>query len=132
MNVALSTPAPASWARRNLWLAGLFGPLLVVTGLAGLLLPARLSLMSNAVPYDMFHIAFGALAIALVAARSARGAALFNVGFGVIDLYQALAGLTGVFPAGVFRLKPADHVVHLLFGLLLVAVGVRHALPSRS
>ena len=132
MNVAVAMPAPVSWARRTLWLAGLFGPLLVLTGVAGLLLPPRLSLMSNAVPYDVFHIAFGALAIALVAARSARGAALFNAGFGAVDLYQALAGVTGLFPAAAFQLRPADHAVHVLFGLLLVLVGVRFWLPSRS
>jgi hypothetical protein len=132
VSVAAAIPAPASWARRNLWLAGLFGPLLVLTGVAGLLLPARLSLMSNAVPYDGFHIAFGMLGIALVVARSARGAALFNAGFGAIDLYQALAGVTGVFPARLFQLKPADHVVHVLFGAVLVVVGVRYWLSPRS
>ena len=131
MSLAAAMPAPANWARRNLWLTGLFGPLLVLTGVAGLLLPARLSLMSNAVPYDVFHIAFGMLGVALVLARSVRGAALFNVGFGSIDLYQALAGVTGVFPAEVFHLKPADHAVHVLFGVLLVVVGVRYWLASR-
>jgi len=131
MNAAATMPAPADWGRRNLWLAGLFGPLLVLTGAAGLLLPPRLSLMSNAIPYDAFHIAFGMLGTALVVARSARGAALFNVGFGAIDLYQALAGLTGLFPAGLFHLKPADHAVHVVFGLLLVVVGARYWLPPR-
>ena len=126
MNVAAAMRPPASWARRNLWLTGLFGPLLVLTGAASLLLPARLSLMSNAVPYDVFHIAFGVLGTALVVARSARGAALFNVGFGAIDLYQALAGVTGLFPADLFHLKPADHAVHVLFGVLLVVFGVRY------
>jgi hypothetical protein len=132
MNGAVTMPAPVGWGRRNLWLAGLFGPLLVVTGVAGLLLPARLSLMSNAVPYDVFHIVFGMLGVALVMARSARGAALFNLGFGAVDLYQALAGVTGSFPAGVFHLKPADHLVHVLFGVLLVVFGVRYWLSPRA
>lgn len=131
MNVAVAMQ-PVSWARRNLWLTGLFAPLLVLTGVAGLLLPARLSLMSNAAPYDAFHITFGVLGIALVLARSARGAALFNVGFGAVDLYQALAGVTGLFPAALFQLKPADHVVHVLFGVLLVAFGVRYWRPARA
>jgi len=131
MNMAATMHAPLGWSRRNLWLTGLFGPVLILTGVAGLLLPARLSLMSNAVPYDLFHIAFGLLGIALVAARSARGAALFNVGFGAVDLYQALAGLTGVFPAGVFQLKPADHAVHVVLGLLLVVFGVRYFTTQR-
>ena len=130
MNVAM--PAAASWARRNLWLTGLFGPVLVLTGAAGLLLPERLSLMSNAVPYDVFHITFGVLGVALAVARSARGAALFNLGFGAIDLYQALAGVTGLFPAGLFHLRPADHAVHVLFGVLLVVFGAQHWLSARS
>ncbi len=132
MNIAATMPAPMNWSRRNLWLTGLFGPILILTGAAGLLLPARLSLMSNAVPYDLFHIAFGLLGIALVAARSARGAALFNLGFGAVDLYQALAGVTGVFPAAVFHLKPADHAVHVVFGLLLVIFGARYFTSPRS
>ena len=128
---AATMAQPMSWSRRNLWLTGLFGPVLILTGVAGLLLPARLSLMSNAVPYDLFHIAFGLLGVALVAARSARGAALFNVGFGAVDLYQALAGLLGVFPAGFFHLKPADHAVHVVLGLLLVTFGVRYLATQR-
>ena len=43
--------------------------------------------------------------------------------FGAIDLYQALAGLTGLFPARLFGLRPADHALHVGFGLLLVGVG---------
>ena len=132
MNVAATWPAPANWSRRNLWLAGLFGPVLILTGLTGLLLPPRLALMSNAVPYDVFHIGFGVLGGCLVLARSARGAALFNLGFGAFDLYQAFAGLTGVFPAEVFHLKPADHVVHVVLGLLLVGFGARFFLGARN
>jgi Domain of unknown function (DUF4383) len=121
---ALAPGAPRpDWGRRNLRLLTVFGPLLIVTGVSGLLLPPGLSLMSGAAPYDVFHVLFGALGLALVLARSARWAALFNLGFGAIDLYQALAGAVGFFPAGLFGLRPADHVVHVLFGLLLVAFG---------
>ena len=76
--------------------------------------------MSGAVPYDVFHIVFGSVGIAIVLARSARGAIFFNLGFGLADLYQAFAGLMGLFPASLFRLRPADHVVHVALGLLLV------------
>jgi hypothetical protein len=134
---ALTAPS-ANWARRNLILLGVFGPVLIATGVAGLLLPPRLSLMSNVAPYDVFHICFGTLGVAIVvarsarlAARSARLAALFNLTFGAIDLYQALAGVSGVFPAGVFQLRPADHVVHVVLGLLLVLFGARFFLSPR-
>lgn len=131
MSVAAAA-APAAWARRNWWLTGAFGPILVLTGVAGLLLPPRLSLMSGAAPYDLFHIAFGLCALGLALARSTRGAALFNVAFGAIDLYQALAGWLGLFPAAVFRLKPADHVVHVVLGLLLIVVGARYFTARRA
>jgi hypothetical protein len=109
--------------RWNARLLGAFGPILILTGVSGLLLPPRLALMSGAVPYDLFHIAFGALGTALVVARRSRGVAIFNLVFGLGDLYQAAAGLLGLFPADVFHYKPGDHVAHLLFGLLLATVG---------
>lgn len=117
--------ADSPWSRRNRRLLAIFGPLLIATGLAGLLLPARLSLMSDATPYDVFHLAAGALGTAFALTRSARLAALFNVVFGAIDLYQAAAGVLGVFPAQIFALRPADHVVHVALGSLLVFVGAR-------
>lgn len=119
----LSPTAPSTWDRRNLRLLAVFGPILIATGVAGLTLPPRLALMSNALPYDIFHIVFGALGVVIVLRRSARFAALFNLGFGAIDLYQAVAGLAGFFPARLFALRPADHVAHVVLGALLVAVG---------
>jgi hypothetical protein len=123
--------APADWGRRNLWLLGLFGPVLILTGVGGLVLPPGSSPMSAAVPYDVFHVVFGALGVAIVLARSARFAGVFNVGFGAVDLYQALAGVLGIFPAGVFGLRPADHVVHVVLGAVLVGVGLRAPLAPR-
>ncbi len=109
--------------RWNARLLGLFGPILILTGLGGLLIPPRLALMSGAVPYDLFHIFFGVLGTALVLARRARGIALFNLLFGLGDLYQAAAGMLGLFPAAIFRYRPADHLAHVALGLLLAAVG---------
>jgi hypothetical protein len=117
--------ARADWGRRNLALLGVFAPVLILTGVLGLVLPPGSSPMSAAVPYDVFHIAFGALGVGIVLVRSARFAGVFNAGFGAVDLYQAAAGLLGIFPAGVFGLRPADHVVHVVLGALLVGVGLR-------
>ena len=55
--------------------------------------------------------------------RSRGGVIAFNLIFGAIDLYQAVAGLTGWFPAQLFALRPADHVVHVVIGLFLVGLG---------
>jgi hypothetical protein len=124
------------WGRRNVRLLSLFAPVLIVAGIAGLLLPPELSLMSSALPYDVFHVAFGTLGVAIALTRNARLAGVFNFGFGALDLYQAAAGALGVFPAGLFALQPADHVVHVVLGVLLVGFGLRApapgAAPSRS
>ena len=115
--------AAADWVLWNTRVLAVFGPVLILTGIAGFLTPPRLALMSGAPAYNLFHIAFGALGTALVLARSRTGIAGFNLGFGVADLYQAVAGAVGFFPTRQFRYQPADHVVHLVLGLALAAVG---------
>ena len=134
---AAAPASPPPWGRRNLRLLALFGPVLIATGVAGLLLPpppAHLAsmMMSNARPYDAFHIAFGLFGVGLVVARRARAAALFNLGFGAFDLYQAAAGLLGLFPSRVFELRPADHVVHVVLGALLAGFGARFFFVARA
>ena len=111
------------WATRNQQVLTWFAPLLVLTGLLGYVVPADKALMSGAAPYNVFHLIAGAIGLLIVLRRSAFGAIHFNLVFGVIDLYQAVAGLGGWFPAGLFELRPADHVVHILIGMLLVVVG---------
>ena len=107
----------------NARLLGVFGTILIATGIAGFLIPPRRALMSGAPPYNIFHIAFGLLGTALVAAHHARGVAMFNFAFGAGDLYQAAAGVLGIFPTKIFRYKVGDHVAHVVLGLLLAAVG---------
>ncbi len=101
----------------------LFGPVLVLTGLLGFVLPPGLALMSGAAPYNLFHIAFGLLGTALAFRGGDREARAFNAGFGAVDLYQALASVLGWFPAAAFRWTRADDVLHVVLGLALVAVG---------
>ena len=122
----------ARWARINRRLLALFGPILIVAGVAGFLVPPELALTSGAAPYNVFHILFGLLGTGLVLARSATGIAAFNFGFGVIDLYQALAGLAGFFPSALFRYRPADHILHVVLGLLLAIVGWRGLSTRRA
>ena len=111
------------WARWNGRVLAAFGPVLILTGVAGFLVPPRFALMSGAPAYNVFHIVFGLIGTALAVARNRTGIAAFNFGFGLIDLYQAVAGLAGWFPAAQFRYRPADHVAHVVIGLALAAIG---------
>jgi hypothetical protein len=112
----------SSWAARNSQVLRVFAPLLILTGILGFLLPAQLSLMSGAAPYNVFHLLAGAVGVSIVVQGSAAAAISFNLIFGGIDLYQAFAGLTGSFPARWFALRPADHVVHVVIGSFLVGL----------
>jgi len=108
------------WNRRVLLV---FAPILIATGVAGLLFPSSTTLMSSAVPYDVFHIVSGTVGLLIAIAGRPRPIAIFNLSFGAIDLWQAVAGATGLPPAALFALRPADHVVHVVIGLALAAIG---------
>jgi len=100
------------------------GPLLLLTGIAGFLIPERYSLMSGATPYNLFDIIFGVLGLWLVMSNSDLGASAFNLGFGLLDLYQALASVVGLAPIQYFHWTYVDDVVHVLLGFALVLIGV--------
>jgi hypothetical protein len=119
----VTTAQTVDWALLNARVLAVFGPVLILTGIGGFLIPARYALMSGAPAYNLFHIAFGLLGTALVLANAPRGIAAFNLGFGLGDLYQALAGVIGIFPARQFRYKRADHVLHVVLGVALAAIG---------
>jgi hypothetical protein len=118
------------WNRRLLLI---FAPVLILTGIGGFLIPPRLALMSGAAPYNIFHIVAGFVGLGAWWWGS-RPAAGFNLMFGLVDLWLAVAGMTGWFPSALFQLRPADHLVHVLVGLLLVVVGGRtiHTHVSRE
>ena len=99
------------------------GPLLLLTGIAGFVVPERYSVMSNAAPYNLFHIIFGVAGLWLVMANSDLWASAFNLVFGLIDLYQALASAIGLAPIQYFHWTYADDVVHVLLGFALVLIG---------
>lgn len=101
----------------------IFAPLLVLTGIAGFLIPAEYSLMSGAAPYNMFHLIFGALGLVLMSAKSDLLASSFNFGFGLIDLYQAIASAAGLTPIQYFHWTFVDDVAHVIIGFVLVLIG---------
>jgi len=104
--------------------ASVLAPLLVLTGALGFALPARWALLSGAPVYNLFHGAAGMAGIWLVIRFGGRGAVAFNLAFGLVDLYQALAGAVDLFPAALFAYRPLDDVLHVVLGLGLVGLGV--------
>ena len=101
----------------------IFAPVLILAGVAGFLLPADKSLTSGAAPYNVFHIFFGILGLILVWSKKDSLISLFNLGFGLIDLYQALASYLNFPPKGYFLWTRVDDVLHILIGLALVIIG---------
>jgi hypothetical protein len=109
-----------------------FAPLLLLTGIAGFVIPEQYSLMSGATPYNLFHIFFGAIGLMLVMSDSDLLASLFNFGFGLIDLYQVLASVVGLMPIQYFHWTYADDVLHVLIGFALVIIGGRGLMRIRN
>ena len=101
----------------------ILAPLLIVTGIAGFVLPESYSLMSNAAPYNLFHIIFGAIGLVLLQTKNDLVASGFNLGLGLIDLYQVLASVLGLTPIQHFHWTYADDVVHVILGFALVIIG---------
>lgn len=106
----------------NQCVAKVFGPTLILAGIAGFVIPAKKAATSGAPAYNVFHLIFGCVGI--IAARRRGTARAFNIGFGTIDLYQAVASRRGLFPQRWFRWKTADDVLHVAIGAGLVAAGL--------
>ena len=99
-----------------------FAPILILAGGLGFVLPE--GLMSNAPAYNVFHIVFGVIGLLLVFARNQNQIRAFNIGFGLIDLYQALASFMDWFPESYFQWKTADDILHIIIGAVLVLIGL--------
>ena len=102
----------------------IFAPVLILVGVLGFVTPPSMALTSGAAPYNLFHLAFGALGLGLAFFGGGRYARYFNIGFGAIDLYQAVASFAGLFPKALFQWKTADDILHVVIGLLLVGIGL--------
>lgn len=108
----------------NYYVLVVFAPLLVVVGVLGFVIPENRNLTSGAPAYNIFHIVFGVIGLACVLFGVEPCARGFNIGFGAIDLYQAVASFANLPPKARFRWKRADDVLHVVVGLGLVAVGI--------
>ena len=107
----------------NRWVLIVFAPLLVLVGVLGFAQRGEGS-TSSAAAYNVFHLVFGAIGLAVVVFGTNGSARVFNIAFGLIDLYQALASRLGWFPKDLFRWKHLDDVLHVVIGALLVLVGL--------
>lgn len=101
-----------------------FAPILIVVGALGFVLPESASLTSTASAYNWFHVAFGALGLLLALSRKESYARAFNLGFGLVDLYQAAASFLDLFPENYFRWTRVDDTLHVIVGALLVGVSL--------
>lgn len=107
----------------NYYVLLVFAPLLIVVGILGFIIPESKSATSGAPAYNIFHIVFGLIGLMIVTHHQNYIRA-FNVGFGLIDLYQAAASFANLPPKAQFRWKRADDILHIVIGLGLVAAGV--------
>lgn len=108
----------------NYYVLIIFAPLLILTGLVGFVIPKEKGLTSGAPAYNIFHIIFGLIGLCVVLLQNEAGIRAFNIGFGLIDLYQAAASFLHLFPEKYFKWKRADDILHIVIGAFLVIVGV--------
>jgi len=108
----------------NVWVLRVFAPILIGVGVLGFVLPDSMSLTSGAAPYNVFHLVFGVLGLGCVLSKQQAVVKAWNLGFGLIDLYQAVASFAGLWPKSLFGWKTADDVLHVVIGTLLVGVAV--------
>jgi len=102
----------------------IFAPILILAGVSGFLIPPQYSLTSAAVPYNLFHVVFGALGVFIISAGKPPHACLFNIGFGLIDIYQAIASALSLWPEPYFLWTFVDDVLHVIIGFALVLIGL--------
>ena len=91
--------------------------------MAGFLTPKGLALTSGAPAYNIFHLGFGLLGLLLLWSKRHWLISLFNAGFGLIDLYQALASYADLPPEQYFLWTGVDDILHVVIGLALFVIG---------
>jgi hypothetical protein len=101
----------------------IFAPILILAGVAGFLIPAGRGLTSGAPAYNVFHLIFGVIGLVILTTRRQWLISFFNAGFGLIDLYQALASYLNLPPKNYFLWTRVDDILHILIGSVLVIIG---------
>ncbi|MCG3160719.1 MAG: hypothetical protein JMDDDDMK_01794 [Acidobacteria bacterium] len=108
----------------NFLTLAIFAPILVLVGILGFIIPPDKSPTSGAAPYNIFHITFGVIGALIVLINHPSAIKAFNIGFGLIDLYQAIASHLGLFPKHIFKWTRVDDILHIVIGIALVVIGV--------
>lgn len=108
----------------NYYVLLVFAPLLVLVGILGFVIPAKKSPTSGAPGYNVFHIFFGLVGLIILYFNHDPSIRAFNIGFGLIDLYQAVASFAHLFPEKYFRWTRVDDALHIVIGIALVLVGI--------
>ena len=104
----------------NLQVLRIFAPVLIIVGVLGFVLPPAASLTSGAAPYNIFHLSFGIIGLGCVFSGKLDAVRAFNLGFGLIDLYQAVASMADLWPRSLFLWTRVDDALHVIVGGLLV------------
>jgi hypothetical protein len=102
----------------------IFAPILVLVGILGFIIPPGKSLTSGASSYNIFHIVFGLAGALIVLINHETAIRSFNIGFGLIDIYQFFASWTNLFPKQYFKWTRVDDVLHLVIGVALILIGL--------
>jgi len=108
----------------NFLTLAIFAPILVLVGILGFIIPAQKSPTSGAPAYNLFHIIFGVFGAIIILAGYDGAVRTFNIGFGLVDLYQAVASYANLFPKEQFKWTRVDDVLHIVVGALLLLIGV--------
>ena len=109
----------------------IFAPILILVGVAGFLIPPEQSLTSGAPAYNIFHILFGVIGLIILRSKNELSISLFNAGFGLIDLYQALASYAALPPKEYFLWTRVDDTLHVIIGLALLVIGTYGIVRAR-
>ena len=109
----------------------IFAPILILVGIAGFLIPAEQSLTSGAPAYNIFHIVFGVIGLIILRSKNELWVSLFNAGFGLIDLYQAVASYAVLPPKEYFLWTKVDDTLHVVIGLTLLVIGTYGIVRAR-
>ena len=108
----------------NFLTLAIFAPILVLVGLLGFVIPAKKALTSGAPPYNIFHLVFGLVGLIIVFSGNVARCHEFNIIFGLIDLYQAVASFANFFPKAQFKWTRVDDLLHIVIGAALVLIGI--------
>lgn len=98
--------------------------MLILIGVLGFIMPPEKAFTSGAPVYNLLHLVFGAIGLLAIFAGREKYIRLFNTGFGLIDLFQALSSFTHIFPEQYFGWTRVDDILHIVVGAGLVLVGL--------